>query len=612
MQQTPGNNGFSARSLTGTSIYKEFWLMARRSLWALSLALPILSGCYSASASRASLENRTTAVASLEEHASRKASDSRKLQKYNELRQASHSQAAAADRTGDTSGTVAGDRGITLASHTQLDNGRPARDDYSDFSGPSLSERLKIPKDLPGAHASPIALPPLDPAKPESRQSAIDNLFPHLPTPPAARVAESTPTEAPLTLDELQEIALNNNPSIVEATADINAQIGAAIQAGTYPNPEVGYEADTVGSSGTRNYQGVFFTQLIKTAGKLDLARAAENVGLMNTQVALRDTRMTLFANVRTGYFAVLVAQESLKANTALVEFTHEAYRIQVEQLKGGQATAYEPMQLRALAVEARTTLAQAHNRYASAWRQLAASLGIPDMPPRTLAGSADNPFELVDYDAALDYVLTNNTDVLTAQNAVTQARLRLRLEEVTPIPDVNVYGAIQKDFTSTPKTRTTYNLQVGIPVPIFNRNKGNIITAQGALVKASAGVQRVRNDLSAQLAAAYERYENNRVATEYYRTQVLPDLARAYRGVYERHQQESEMVSFGDVVLAQQQLLTAITTYIRTLGEQWTALCEISNLLQVDNLDQMEAGQLPVGPIPVPDALPIENADNL
>jgi hypothetical protein len=129
--------------------------------------------------------------------------------------------------------------------------------------------------------------------------------------------------------------------------------------------------------------------------------------------------------------------------------------------------------------------------------------------------------------------------------------------------------------------------------------------------VKASASVQRVRNDLSAQLAAAYEQYENNRVATEYYRTNVMPDLARTYRGVYERHQQESEQVSFGDVVLAQQQLLNAITTYIRTLGEQWNALSEISNLLQVDTLDQMQAGGLPVGPLPPPAPLP-ENADNL
>ena len=44
--------------------------------------------------------------------------------------------------------------------------------------------------------------------------------------------------------------------------------------------------------------------------------------------------------------------------------------------------------------------------------------------------------------------------------------------------------------------------------------------------------VDRVRNDLLRQLADAYERYENGRQLLALYRTEILPDLVRAFRGV--------------------------------------------------------------------------------
>ena len=76
-----------------------------------------------------------------------------------------------------------------------------------------------------------------------------------------------------------------------------------------------------------------------------------------------------------------------------MARFTEEAYRIQMEQLRGGEAAAYEPMQLRVLALQARTALIQARNRYFSAWNQLAAAVNAPNLPPTQLAGNPNVAF---------------------------------------------------------------------------------------------------------------------------------------------------------------------------------------------------------------------------
>src|SRR5262249_28776511 len=144
----------------------------------------------------------------------------------------------------------------------------------------------------------------------------------------------------------------------------------------------------------------------------LKLARAAATMDLLNAELALRKAESDLATQVRTGYFAVLVAQENVKVTRALARFTEEVYRVQVEQVKGEQAAAYEPLQLRVLAYQARSALIQAHNRYQTAWKQLAATLGLNQMPPTELVGKIDMSIPTFDHDAVLARVLNNHTDV--------------------------------------------------------------------------------------------------------------------------------------------------------------------------------------------------------
>lgn len=479
-----------------------------------------------------------------------------------------------------------------------LDSTRRGFDSTGDRKS-SLTERLKIPEELPGADAPPLSILPADVGNVRQRQTAIDALFPRLPVLTSDLPVQPDTGETRWTLNDLEQVALNNNPKIAQATADIEAATGNAAQVGVYPNPEVGYEADTVGSGGTRNYQGMFFTQEIVTAGKLDLARSIANMELMNKQLDLRKARAELLREVRSRYYAVLVAEENLLYTQALVRFTNEVYRIQVEQLKGELAAAYEPMQLRALAVQARGEFAKARNRYRSAWKQLAAALGDPNLPVGTLIGEGARAGVPIDYEAALDYMLSNHSDILSARNFRFQGQLNVRLAEVTPIPNVNVYSAIQRDFTTPPVGRTTYNLQVGIPLPIFNQNRGGIRKARGELIRAEQELGRVRVDLSAQLADAFERYENNRILIEYYRDSILPDQARVYRGIYERHQQQPENVVFGEVIVAQQNLVASIINYVNAMNGQWTAYADIAALLQLEDLNQLPvANPLVVEPL--------------
>jgi len=469
--------------------------------------------------------------------------------------------------------------------------------------------RLEMPSEIPGASAPQILLPETNDEHPEARQAAIALLFP---PPPAPRTLPAS-VERPMTLEELEDLAMQNSPLIVQAYAGITMSQGTTIQAGVYPNPVVGYEADTVGSFFTRNYQGTYLSQLVKTGGKLGLSRAISNMDQMNSQLAYRRTQLEVRRQVRAGYYNVLVANEANRINEALLRFTNQVYSIMVERLKRGAQAPYEPAQLRTLVAQANMALVQSQNRYRSAWKQLAVATGIPQMRPAPLVGRADMNVPNLDFEALLSRVLNVHPDIEASRNFEEQSKLNLRLQHKVPIPDVTVAGAFQNDFTTPGFQRTSYNVQVSVPVPIFDRNVGGIRSAEGKVQLSAQQLAVTQNQLTNQLADAFERYQTGRFQAEYYRTQMLPDLARAYHGVYERHIQQPDLVAFGDIIVAQQSLANGISLYIGSLLQQWVAATDISNLTQLEDFQELyslpTASSAP-GSIEVPQAPSMEGGN--
>ena len=456
---------------------------------------------------------------------------------------------------------------------------------------------LELPPDLPGSSAPDIHLPPLAPGVSQAqREAAINRLYEKLP------IAETgflplPAEEHPLTLGELEQTAVQQNPLMREAAADIQTTRGNAIQAGAYPNPTLGYEGDNFNTGGTNGYQGGFVNQQIVTAGKLKLAREAAEANVRIAELKYRSQRTSLVAQVRSQYYAVLVALERIRIFKALDEFANRTYTTQIERVKGGEAAPYEPLLLRVAGVQARAQRYQAEHAYAAAWRQLAATLSCPDMKPRPLAGRLDGPIPRVEYDVVLAEALRVSPELMIAVQQVVMDQNNLKLARVTPIPNLTTNTVIQHDYT-TPPFGTTINLQLSVPIPVFDRNRGNILAADSTLNHDCQERERIRNDLVNTLADAYNRYQSNHLLVDFYRSGILAQQIVVYRGTYRRHQEDPDAVGFNDVVTAQQLIATNLQTYVQALSDQWQAVIDLARLLQSDDLYRI-GPPMPVAEIP-------------
>jgi outer membrane protein, heavy metal efflux system len=467
----------------------------------------------------------------------------------------------------------------------------------------AANNRFKLPAALPGADTPPLSVPKqglkTDDAKAlKEREQAYEKLFP--PVSKLDQTVEASPDAAfgPLGLEQLQQMASENNPAIRAEAAAVESARGKMIQAGLPPNPSVGYQADTVRTAFTNGYHGAYIQQTLITAQKLGLAARAAAVDHANACLNLRKTWYATISEVRRQYFNTLAARKRLELADALLQLSERSYQTQVELVKAGEAAAYEPLQLRVLTTQARATAIQAQQDSIAAWRSLSAAIGLPDLAPSAINGRIDCPVPSIEYETARQQLLTIHTDIQTARNLVGKNRTLVTLADRQPIPDVNVEFVLQRDYTFTPGT-DTYNIVIGGPIPVFDRNQGNRVAARAELVRASESVTAVGNQLIAQLAPVYATYQTNRILADSFKTEALQDQVRAYRGVYQRYHTDPTGISFNDIVVAQQTLAATLTQYISILQLQWQGVVGIGELLQVDDLFQLgptvQVAQLPV-----------------
>ena len=103
-------------------------------------------------------------------------------------------------------------------------------------------------------------------------------------------------------------------------------------------------------------------------------------------------------------------------------------------------------------------------------------------------------------------------------------------------MPDVTVGAMVFNDNSSPGPPRFVPTVSASVPVPFFDRNQGNIKSAQASLMRAVEQPHAAQNALAASFADAFRRLEENRQILYLYRKQLLPQQVQAFRATVLRH----------------------------------------------------------------------------
>jgi outer membrane protein, heavy metal efflux system len=420
-----------------------------------------------------------------------------------------------------------------------------------------------------------MQMPSSSSSNPAAAPSSIGAPLPGVP--PSADPLAETSGRPPLTLDTLLSTARTQNPTLRAAQAAIAESAGQAKQAGTLPNPVIGYEGDEIrGGSFGGGEQGGFVQQTIPLGGKLGLRRDVFRQQQRTGELTLSTRQQRIEADLESSFYAALALQQEIDTQKQLNAIAADATETARQLANVGQADAPDVLQSEVEQEQAALDTITAQRRYIAAFHQLTATAGQPDLPLTRLAGDlsaapAQPP--------SLDTLIDQSPAVHRADQAVHVAEARLRSARREIIPDLTLRAGEQWNGEFV---RQNPNIAAGaqsfasasIDLPLWNRNQGNIASAQAAVDAAQAEAARVRLALRHNAAALIEQYNIAAAQSARYRNDLLPRAQRAYDLYRDRYRQMA--AAYPQVLVSQRTFFHLQLAYIQSLGELWQSSAQL------------------------------------
>ncbi|MGE1153771.1 TolC family protein [Pseudomonas kitaguniensis] len=384
-------------------------------------------------------------------------------------------------------------------------------------------------------------------------------------------VAASAAQAQTLTLDAALQTAFANNPDLAAAQWEIDIAQGARQQAGLIPNPVASWDAeDTRRITRTTT---VKLSQTLELGGKrgarIEVATGAQDAAALT----LQQRRNGLRAEVIDSYYGALRAQERLDLAQRSMAVAERGLLVAKGRVTAGKSSPVEATRAQVQLSQIRLELNRARIGLSDAYRRLAASTGsaAPEFQAVATQRQSAPPLPA---SAALLARLEQTTEVRLAELHIRQSEASVGLEKAQRIPDLDVSIGSQYDAS----VRERVNLVgVSMPIPLFNRNQGNVLAASRRADQARDQRNAVELRLRTETRQALDLWQTAETEVRTFNEQILPAaqnaLDSATRGF------EMGKFNFIDVLDAQRTLIAARTEYLTATAQATEAWVRIERI---------------------------------
>jgi len=396
-----------------------------------------------------------------------------------------------------------------------------------------------------------------------------------------------TPAQ-PLTMEQLEKMALDSHPAMGEGHGLADAARGRARQAGALPNPEIGYVGEEIPLEGNApgGRHGVFIEQVIPLGGKRGLARSVFDQEARRLEAVLSRERQALVTRVRQLAYSAAAAARRVDLRDRLSQLAAETVNTTRQLFNIGSADQPDILEAETEADLARLAAEEARNQQQRIWRMLATAVDAPELPLQPLAIDLEAPLPDIQLDVEKERLLRDSPEMAVLLARMDRENAALQREQRGTFPDLFLRGApLYNREPGEPGSRSTgweASIEVGVRVPLFNRNEGAIAAAASEASAARFANERAKLDLEARLAAAFGDHTNARRRAQVLKTEALPRAERAYEMYRARYREMA--APYPRVLTTQRTLFELSVAYLDALEKAWRSAALITgNLVPVD-----------------------------
>ena len=319
-----------------------------------------------------------------------------------------------------------------------------------------------------------------------------------------------------ITLDQAIQLALQNSHSLLAARTTIVQNQALEVQANVRPNPTLftDWEYLPLGPIGT----GLASYLHDSTEGDIGMSylfergqkrqhrlQAAKDTTAMS-RATVRDNERTLGFQVAQLYINAQLAESTLDLARQDLKSFQTTVEISERQFKSGGISENDYLQINLQLVQFQQDVEQAELSKAQALSDLRQQLGYESVPSEyDVANALEYHPMTITLEDLKAKALENRPDLRAAQQGVSAAQSQYELAKANGKQDVTVQGNY-----SHVNGISAMTFSVSVPLPIFDRNQGNIAQTHAAIAQAQEQQKLTNGQVLTDVQDAYEGVMSN------------------------------------------------------------------------------------------------------
>lgn len=373
--------------------------------------------------------------------------------------------------------------------------------------------------------------------------------------------------QRPMSLSDCEEAFQKNNLQLLAEQYNINMADADILQAKIWELPQLSGQINAYNPEDKKIFdiahaKGAQVTQLIYMGGKKknEIAFAKSNKELAQLQFSqlLIDLRVQL----RTAYFNLYYENLKLENTNKQLGYMNDllkAYRIQSAK---GNVSLKDEVRLQSIVIQLNNDKQGINKNILEQQRNLKVLIGIAEDIEPLLSDTeameilASQPFG---GDEELKRkALENNADYQYYLKLIDNSKLYAQWQKSLNVPDLNV-GAGWDQNGGTFKNEV--NLMVGIPLPLWKANQGNVEKANYTIQQNQKNADYRKLDLETQVESAFKAWKNQYDQLAEIKTTDLDNMDLVYNGMLKNFRNGNvSLIEFTDFMESYRQ--TALQIY--------------------------------------------------
>ena len=328
-----------------------------------------------------------------------------------------------------------------------------------------------------------------------------------------------------LNLKQAEVLFLKNNFDLLSRSYEIDAAKAEVITAKLFDNPELEYE-NLFYNHETKKFLQTSFeygqyaasvSQLIKLVGKRNKNIKLAQTGVKLAELEYFDLIRTLKFELRNTFYKTYFSDQTIKVYDDQIKSTESLLKAYDLQLKAGNVALKDVVRIKSLIIGLKSERVNLLNDLEDCYKDLRLLCGLEpnislilELPERV---EKDISLNQIPYSNLLDSARTHRADLKLAKTDLEYNELNLKLQKAMAIPDVEI--SLAYDLKGNyPEKYTGIGLK--IPIPLFNRNQGEIKKAKVGIDAATSNIKKQEILLSNEVFNSYRTaLRNEKLSSE-------------------------------------------------------------------------------------------------